>query len=95
MEPTELPASYTAQEAADAIMGEEANGWVFKDCRIATTAAGRRNEIEFEVDPQGLYPTDCVVQLAKEPVPDGHTLAWSGKMLIEHDERDVWIYRAP
>jgi hypothetical protein len=92
--PTERPATYTLQEAADAIMGEEANGWVFKDCRITGAGAGRRNEVDFELDPQGMFPTACVLQLAADPVPDAHTLAWKGRMLIEDAERDVWIYRA-
>jgi hypothetical protein len=89
-----MPANYSPQDAAAAIMGQEADGWVFKHCRITGEGDARINEIEFEVDPHGLYPNDCVVQLAEDPVPEDHTLQWSGRMLIADDEVDVWLYRA-
>jgi hypothetical protein len=89
-----IPAEFDFDQISRAIMGEEAYRYQFKGNEIKTDKDGQYNEVSFDFYADGPCPPDCIVQLASQAAPAGHSAEWKGQMLVQNRACQVVLYRA-
>ncbi len=89
-----IPAEFDFDQVTRAIMGEEAYRYQFKGNEIKTGKQGQYNEASFDYYADGPYPRNCIMQLASQTQPVGHSAEWEGQMLVQNRACEVVLYRA-
>lgn len=92
--PTKIPRLFDFDQITRAIMGEEAWGLVFMECRIKREESGEQyNEAHFAFSADGSYPKACIVQATTDAIPSGYQDQWTGLMIVRDQVRDVRLVR--